>query len=106
MQRAATLTTLVILDRREKGEGRRDKGEERREPVPVVGAVVDSPVDYEGVSRGIALATTNHPVAQAVISNVTSFYLKLREKKNHQAASHAFHEMAVPSSLWVSVSVY
>src|SRR3989338_1377785 len=71
--------------------------------VPIVGAVVDSPVDYDGVPRGLATATTDSPRLQALSSQAAFFSLRLLEPfvtKKHRAASAAFHDLSVPS-LWV-----
>ena len=45
--------------------------------VVVVGQVFDSPVDFEGVPRGVGKAVTNVPPAQIAIKTTLEAYMAL-----------------------------
>lgn len=73
------------------------------------GQVFDSPVDFEGVPRGVGLAMTANPVLQKTIKASLDGYLRIFKNdvtQHYRRSSDAFHQnpLRTPSLVFYSKS--
>lgn len=73
------------------------------------GQVFDSPVDFEGVPRGVGLAVTGNPVLQKTITASLNGYLRLFKNEvtqHYKRSSEMFHQnpLRSPSLVFYSKS--